>query len=54
MIHKLEVYNKRCTKKEETYNGYAFINEHGDCMQITYGEGNRDTFIKFFNKGRGD
>lgn len=39
-------------KKEIKLNGYAFIDESGHCIIITYGEGYRDLMSKYLsNKG---
>jgi hypothetical protein len=36
-------------KKEIVLNGYAFINEYGHCIIITYGEGYRDLMSKYLS-----
>jgi hypothetical protein len=40
-------------KKEIKLNGYAFIDECGQCIIITYGEGYRDLMSKYLS-GDGD
>lgn len=40
-------------KKEIKLNGYAFIDECGHCIIITYGEGYRDLMSKYLS-GKGD
>lgn len=37
-------------KKEIKINGYSFIDETGRCICIVYGEGRRDSLIKYLNK----
>lgn len=36
-------------KKLVSYNGYAFIDECGHCIIITYGESRRDNISKYLN-----
>lgn len=40
-------------KKEVKLNGYAFIDECGRCVIITYGEGYRDIMSKYLTE-KGD
>jgi len=40
-------------KKEVKLNGYAFIDERGRCIIITYGEGYRDVMSKYLSE-KGD
>ena len=35
--------------KPTSLNGYAFIDEHGRCIIITYGEGRRDQMSKYLS-----
>ncbi len=36
-------------KKTITLNGYAFMDEHGHCIIIRYGENNRDAMAKYLS-----
>lgn len=48
MSQKLNVYEGN--KLIATLNGYAFIDKLGYCIIIVYGEGKRDTLIKYLSK----
>lgn len=50
MKHKLE-YTEG--KSVISLNGYAFIDECGNCIIIVYGEGRRDAMSKYLNE-KGD
>ena len=37
-------------RKKTFINGYAFMDEHGSCIMIVYGENRRDTLSKYLNE----
>jgi hypothetical protein len=47
MKHELVFLNAE--KKEIRAFGYAFIDEHGRCFIIVYGEGRKDDMSKYLN-----
>ena len=37
-------------KKKISFNGYAFLDELGNCFIIVYGEGRRDSIINYLSE----
>ena len=54
MKHTIEKLKEKLTividGKSISYNGYAFIDEHGRCIIIVYGEGRRDDMSKYLTE----